>query len=317
MCRLFALHADQPVTAKFWLLDAPYSLRSQSRYNADGTGIGYVDESGISQVRKRPVAAHASSAFTHAAQTVRARTIIAHLRLSSGTRHTAQNTHPFLMDGILLAHNGVLEVTQTMRHRVEELGAARHVHGSTDSEWLAALVAGESAAHAGDLHAGLVAAIGWVVRHVPVYSLNLLAARGEELYALRLPETNELWVLERPDTPRRGPLDQSSDTLHARSEDLGEVDSVVIASEPMDEDPAWRLLEPGELLSIGEDGRVRRETPFPRLAHPLRLEDLNLSAATSQMHAAQDRALAERRARIAAARAAGAATTDSAQEISA
>lgn len=315
MCRLFALHADQPVTAKFWLLDAPYSLRSQSRFNADGTGIGYIDESGVPRVRKRPVAAHASEAFVHAAETVRARTIVAHLRLSSGTRHTVENTHPFLMDGIILAHNGVLEVTQKMRRRVSRLGAARHVHGTTDSEWLAALIAGETAAHAGDLRAGLVAAITWVARHVPVYSVNLLVARDDELYALRLPETNELWVLERSGRTDRGPLDQASDSLHARSEDLGEVGSVVIASEPMDEDPAWRLLAPGELLSVGADGRVRSAEPFPPLAHPLQLEDLNLSAATSQMHAAQDRALAERRARIGAARTGAAPTPDAAQEI--
>ena len=40
MCRLLALHSDQPITADFWLLDAPYSLLHQSRFNADGTGLG-------------------------------------------------------------------------------------------------------------------------------------------------------------------------------------------------------------------------------------------------------------------------------------
>ncbi|MFC0674398.1 class II glutamine amidotransferase [Brachybacterium hainanense] len=325
MCRLFALHADAPVTAEFWLLDAPYSLRAQSRFNADGTGLGHIDEEGRSHVRKRPVAAYASEAFARAAETVTARTIIAHLRLSSGTEHTARNTHPFLMDGIILAHNGVLEVTQEMRRRVARLGAARHVHGATDSEWLAALIAGETAAHAGDLHAGLVAAVRWVAAHAPVYSLNLLAARGEDLFALRLPAANELWVLERParedpargrpvpapptsgepralHAPLRGTVEHRSDAFAARSADLAGTRSVVIASEPMDDDPAWRLLEVGELLSIGADGVPRSSRPFPPLAHPLSIGDLNLSAATSQMHAAQDRAHAERRARLAAAR---------------
>ena len=43
MCRLLALHSDQPITADFWLLDAPYSLLRQSRFNADGTGLGWID----------------------------------------------------------------------------------------------------------------------------------------------------------------------------------------------------------------------------------------------------------------------------------
>src|SRR5690625_6365576 len=46
MCRLFALRSDQPVTADLWLLDAPYSLLHQSRFNADGTGLGWIDERG-------------------------------------------------------------------------------------------------------------------------------------------------------------------------------------------------------------------------------------------------------------------------------
>jgi glutamine amidotransferase len=31
MCRLFGLHAGTPVSATFWLLDAPDSLAEQSR----------------------------------------------------------------------------------------------------------------------------------------------------------------------------------------------------------------------------------------------------------------------------------------------
>ena len=106
MCRLFALHSDQPITADFWLLDAPYSLLSQSRFNADGTGLGWIDEHGAPQVAKKPVAAYASEHFGQIATAVRSRAMIAHVRLSSGTGHSDENTHPFLQDGILSAHNG-------------------------------------------------------------------------------------------------------------------------------------------------------------------------------------------------------------------
>lgn len=352
MCRLFALSADQPVTARFWLLDAPYSLRTQSRYNADGTGIGWIDEDGVASVAKRPVAAFESERFEDAAASLTARTMIAHIRLSSGTASERGNTHPFLMNGIVVAHNGVLQVTDALRARVRELGAAELVQGATDSEWMAALIAGEvariederglrrkvvdedeletvektapdserpaSIAHHGSgdpaghvgppdadatdiaardraLHDGLVSAISWIARHVPVYSVNLLVARDHHLYALRLPTTNELWVLDRPaGSVGQVPLDHESDTLVARSDDLRDVHSVVVASEPMDDD-AWRLLDDGELIHVGPDGRIESEHPFPALAHPLAIEDLGLSAAASQAHDAQARAHRERR----------------------
>ena len=305
MCRLFALHADAPVTAEFWLLDAPYSLVNQSRFNADGTGIGWLDESGEARVAKRPVAAYASERFHTVATRLHTRAMIGHVRLSSGTVHTDENTHPFLQDGIITAHNGVLEVTDELRERVRELGAAHHVHGTTDSEWMSALVTGEVGRHDGDLRAGVEAALQWIGNHCPVYSVNLLAMKDGELVAVRLPATNELWVLERTATAEnpREALEQSSQTLRARSDDLTDVRSIVIASEPMDDDLAWRLMDSGELLHISADGTLSSERPFGALAHPLQIEDLGLSAAASQAHAAQDRAQAERRRRLAAERA--------------
>ena len=301
MCRLLALHSDQPITADFWLLDAPYSLLRQSRFNADGTGLGWIDEHGAPRVAKKPVAAYASERFGRIATALRSRAMIAHVRLSSGTGHCEENTHPFLQDGILSAHNGVLDVTGQMRDRVRELGAAHHVRGTTDSEWMAALITGEVAAHDGDLRDGVVAALDWIARNVPVYSVNVLVLKGEELIAVRLPATNELWVLEREAAaaqPREA-LEQSSATLRTRSEDLAGIGSVVIASEPMDDDPAWRLMDSGELLHLTTDGAITSERPFGALAQPLALEDLGLSAAASQAHAAQDRAQQERRRRLA------------------
>lgn len=303
MCRLFALHASEPITADLWLLEAPYSLRQQSRFNADGTGVGWVDHDGQAQLLKRPVAAYESQGFSHLAATLRSRVMIAHVRLSSGTRHTVENTHPFLQDGILSAHNGVLEVTERMRQRVRDLGAARHVHGTTDSEWMSALIAGETAAHGDDLCEGIVAAISWIARNVPVYSLNIVVARGEDLFALRLPTANELWVLDRetPAGDAHANLEQESSSLRARTADLAGVRSAVIASEPMDDDPDWRLMDSGELLHLNGAGHIDRSFPFPPLAHPLRIEDLGLSAAASQAHAAQARAHERRRMQTAAA----------------
>jgi hypothetical protein len=62
---------------------------------------------------------------------------------------------------------------------------------------------------------------------------------------------------------------------------------VVIASERMDEDPAWRALDSGELLHVSHTlavskRRILHEPP----AKPLRIEDLGAKARASQTPAA-------------------------------
>jgi hypothetical protein len=68
-----------------------------------------------------------------------------------------------------------------------------------------------------------------------------------------------------------------------RSGDLASRPAVIVASEVMDEDPAWRALHSGELLHVDADlhttvTRVLDEPP----AHPLTLADLDPKAAASQ-----------------------------------
>jgi glutamine amidotransferase len=57
---------------------------------------------------------------------------------------------------------------------------------------------------------------------------------------------------------------------------------VVIASERMDNDPGWRLLDPGELLHVSSTLEIERSAPFPAPAHPLNVSDLDPAAAASQ-----------------------------------
>jgi len=63
---------------------------------------------------------------------------------------------------------------------------------------------------------------------------------------------------------------------------------VVIASERMDEDPGWRLLESGELLHVDPALHVTITRPLERPpAHQLTLADLGGKAAASQAPAHQ------------------------------
>lgn len=286
MCRLFGLHAGAAaISATFWLLDAPDSLAAQSHRNPDGAGIGVFEADGTARVDKQPIAAWDDTAFASGARELAGTTFVAHVRHASTGAHTTANTHPFEQDRRLFAHNGVVEGLDDLDARLAELGASELVHGETDSERVFALITAESASRDGDVTAGLTAAVGWISDHLPVYSVNLVLTTATDLWALRYPVANELWVLERSvggaGASRR--LEVRTDRIHARSEGLAKHASVIIASEPMDDDPGWRLLDSGELLHANRDLAVVTSMPFPgRPAHQLSVNDLAAASAASQ-----------------------------------
>jgi predicted glutamine amidotransferase len=290
MCRLFGLHTGrQPVAATFWLLDAPDSLAAQSHGNPDGAGIGIFCPPAPPVVDKQPLAAWDDPEFTRAARTLRANTFLAHVRYASTGALSAVNTHPFLQDGRLFAHNGVVEGLPEMEARLRELGAADLLLGDTDSERLFALITAETRQHGGDVQQGLTAAVTWIAEQIPLYSVNLILATATDLFALRYPATNELYVLERKPGGHTGQdhLHAHSSRIHAHSPELADKSSVLFASERMDEDPNWRLMEPGELIHVGPDLSLSSSHPFPATpSHQLTLDDLNPTASQSQASAA-------------------------------
>ena len=110
MCRLFGLHADRRVvTATFWLLEAPDNLVEQSKRNPDGTGLGVFEADGKPVVDKQPMAAWQDSQFATEAHDLTGTTFIAHVRYSSSAAMEVRNTHPFLQDDRIFAHNGVVD----------------------------------------------------------------------------------------------------------------------------------------------------------------------------------------------------------------
>ena len=286
MCRLFGLHAGtRDVAARFWLIDAPDSLDAQSHRNPDGAGVGTFGPAGEPGVSKQPIAAWEDAQFAVAARDLRGTTFVAHVRYASTGAHTLANTHPFLQDGRLFAHNGVVQGLGELDRRLAELGAAALAGGETDSERVFALITAETRCNGGDVTAGLTEAIGWISARLPVYALNLVLITATDLWALRYPATHELYVLDRPagGHPAGQPLDVASPRIHARSEHLAHQPSVIIATERMDDDPGWRLLDPGELLHVRSTLEISSTAPFAaEPSHLLRAADLGPEAAASQ-----------------------------------
>ncbi len=283
MCRLFGLHAgSNVVTATFWLLDAPDNLAEQSRRNPDGSGLGVFDAQGVPQVHKQPIAAWQDAEFATEAHDLTGTTFIAHVRYATTGSHQAVNTHPFLQDGRIFAHNGVLEGLDVLDQRLRELGTADLVLGQTDSERVFALITASIRTHRGDVAAGLVDATSWLADNVPIYAVNILLSTATDVWALRYPESHELYVSDRRKPPMQSRFHLRTNRIRADSPTLHQQPSVVFATEPMDDPAHWRLLEPGELVHVDAGLRISRDLVLPDPPrHLLREEELSPEAQAS------------------------------------
>jgi predicted glutamine amidotransferase len=254
------------VQATFWLLDAPTSLVALSETQPDGVGLGTFNPDGTPWVYRKPVAANRSQTFIADAHEVRSRTFLAHIRHATAGQPTIENTHPFEQHGRLFAHNGVIGGLPKLRERLGEHAAL--VGGSTDSELYFTLMTKRIEDHGGDVAAGITAAAREIAADIPLYSLNMLLTTATDVWALRYPDTNELWILERSIAELGGPdggFDQraASGITRVFSGQLSILPATIIASQPMDTNPLWRLLEPGELVHVDPELRVTSKIVVP------------------------------------------------------
>jgi predicted glutamine amidotransferase len=273
MCRLLGINAGRhPVSASFWLVEAPDSLEVQSHRNVDGSGIGFFDSSGAPVVDKQPEPAFADPEFVREAKQARSVTFVAHVRYATAGNRTLANTHPFTMGGRIMAHNGGFGDLGKLE---EQLGRYQQlVQGDTDSERYFALITQQIDAHGGDVGAGIAAAARWIAERLPLSSLNTIVATAGELWALRYPGQHALHVIERPagasSPPAPGTPGTAGTGLHARSATssvhapgLHTLPSVVVASEQLDGEHGWRMLASGELVHVRPDLTVESAIVIP------------------------------------------------------
>ncbi len=263
MCRLFALHAgDRDVAAEFWLLDAPISIARQSERNADGYGLAALTAKRGMVLIRNPVQASEDPAYRHVARRLDAAEIVVHLRYASTGGVSLVNTHPFSQDGRFFAHNGVVGDL----HRIEaRLGVNRAmVMGDTDSERYFALITLAIREAGGDVRAGITAGVREIVTEYELYSLNFVLGEIGHIWAFRYPELNPLHLQRRRAGGRTGtaPLDEAdaAGTLRLHSDAGAVAPLVVIASERISDEPDWEEIHPGELVHVGPELDVDRET---------------------------------------------------------
>lgn len=229
MCRMIAFASAKPVDASPFLARlSDFSLggnlvdgweKRAGGNHPDGWGIAWREEGEIRLLRSGKPAC-ADPRF----RDVRPRTdlFIGHVRYASNTATVnASNSHPFLSDGVALAHNG------TFRGKVGEEAERRNVSDTlVFLERLCGIWRERN-------YQGLGKAIREIIDDTNLvgdYSAaNLLVATPKSLFAMRRFRRNEDYY-----------------TLYLRSSN----GQVVAASQPLDAGPGWRLMGDDELVEL-------------------------------------------------------------------
>jgi glutamine amidotransferase len=238
MCR-FVAYVGPPVRLQSLVLDPPFGLLRQSyepRFqrhgvvNADGFGCGWFDQELRPEpaVYRRDKPIWSDITFRSIAGLIRSKAVLAGVRdANTGAAVDEASTPPFASDGWLFAHNGKVDgfddAAGVRLWRMLSDRRASGVRGTSDSEVLFALTLDR-------LDEGMspAQAFRWVIREALKIStgrFNLVLHDGWKFTATSCGDS--LFFLE------------GAQSLPG---------AVVVASEPFDEDPAWREVPESSLV---------------------------------------------------------------------
>ena len=278
MCR-FALYLGEEITLASLVTEPTYSILHQSFHsherveplNGDGFGVAWypkgVPEPGLLK-ELRP--AWNSRNLRSLARVTRSRCLLAHVRAAtSGLAVTQLNCHPFAWRHLSFMHNGTVGGFRRLKHRLVTELAERtflEIEGSTDSEHVFALVK-EAWCAAVSLEPleRLVEALRRAVERIEALRravgsdepslLNLVLCDGERAVISRYVSeaatvaANSLYV----HSGRRYICEDGACRMLEPGSGSG---AVIVASEPLSEDPGWEKVPVNSIVSVDRSLRV-------------------------------------------------------------
>lgn len=274
MCR-FVLYMGPPITLDLLTTRPAHSIIHQSfksrlreePLNGDGFGIAwYVPEISLNPAQYRSIQpAWNNVNLLHLARVSRSPVILAHIRAASeGIGISESNCHPFAVDRFAFMHNGSLADFPRLKRRIaqrlsDESYAA--IHGTTDSEYLFALFRDHMA---GQTASDETEAMADALQATIVEAVELTVAAGvtrDSLFNLAVSDGRRAVV------SRYATGDAPSPSLYLRTGQQyvcenavcqmidveGDPSTVMVASEPLTDEPGWNAVPPNHLLLIHPD----------------------------------------------------------------
>lgn len=268
MCRLYALHANEPTKVECTLVHAQNALMRQSE--ADMAGYSHAHGWGIAAyedhlpvIERQAWAAYHGAHFKNTAARIYAYTVLAHIRRATVGPPIKENTHPFAEGTWTFIHNGTLPAFSRIQTRMRDEIALHHlekIEGTTDSEHLFRLFltlverdpkANINTVLAKALHKVLDWSSGEELQGKP--GLNVIITDGERLVASR-------WGRGLYYVKRRGLYDcEICGFPHVRHKRGREYKGLVIASEPITHED-WVEIPERSVVQVTEDFDVRLES---------------------------------------------------------
>ena len=268
MCRLYALHANEPTRVECSLVTAQNALMRQSQGDSEGLmhghGWGVADyDDGLPMVEKQTWAAFDGEHFERKAARVYARTVVAHVRRATVGPPGMENTHPFEHGRWIFAHNGTLPGFDLVRPMLLDATDRLHrteIHGSTDSEHifrylLSLWMHNPERDLLSTVRLGVEQIVAWCRQVKPDVKpgLNIVLTDGDRLVGARLNRT--LWFLEREAMFKCDICGKS----HVHHEPKQQYRAVELASERITAEPEWKAVPNATVFSVDNDYCLRFE----------------------------------------------------------
>lgn len=271
MCRWLA-YAGVPISMDTLLFQPRNSLIRQSLHaqrsvvsiNGDGFGLGWYGDLSRPGLYRDTMPAWSDANLRSLAEQIRSPLFFAHVRASTGTATSRLNCHPFRYGDWLFMHNGQIGGWPQVRQDVEGLirrDLYRFREGSTDSEAFFFLALGNGLMEdPAGAFARTIAQILGLMRAEGVdepFRMTAAASDGRRLYAVRWSSDKHspslYWTQGHVEGCQDGKL-----CLDGRGRD-----SVLVLSEPLDEDPGHWTEVPDASFLVAEGGQVRVEPLAP------------------------------------------------------
>ncbi len=236
MCRLLGIVASRPVDFRQLLAERPRSLAALGEEHRDGWGLATYDR-GRWRVAKGTRPASRDARFQRRAQGLRGEVLVSHVRKRTVGVTRLVNSHPFVSERWVFAHNGTIEDREWLRKGISPARAAE-IKGDTDSELFFAhlLTRLDERRHDADVEPIVADVAATCRRRERFGSFNFLLSEGARVWVHRF--GRGLYVLERSGAAR--------------------TPAVFVASEPMTEE-RWRELDDATLHRIDRNAEPRLE----------------------------------------------------------
>ena len=258
MCRLLGVIANKPVDLEFSL----GRFKEFSVNNPDGWGIGWYEDNKAMVFKQGLSADDRESKLPQLSKEVISEIIIAHVRKGTGAEPAERNSHPFICNNWIFAHNGSVDREYVSNLLIDKYRTK--LTGETDSEAFFYLIIQSIEEHNNIIN-GIKSALKEVIKH-KYTGLNFLLSNGQNLYSFRYSscyrDYYSLYSLKRSPS-ESGPLEFESQETRALlySKSLKGESAVLVCSEKLTKEN-WESLRPGNLVIVTPELNVKEVEIF-------------------------------------------------------